>query len=121
MVTRAHAAYSLLTRGLLLPWVLAKFAARAVDDFSIVGRGSQAPLSTLSGGNKHKVMLARELLSNHGIVVAMDPMSGLDVQAQTVVLQKMADIANTGGAVLYITTDASHVATIADSVVECAA
>jgi ABC-type uncharacterized transport system ATPase subunit len=65
----------------------------------------EAPLSSLSGGNQQKLMLARELDRQPRLIVAHGPTRGLDVDAARRCYQVLIDLAAAGHAVLLISTE----------------
>ncbi len=56
-------------------------AEQAIEGFDIRATSGQIRVSQLSGGNQQKVVLARELAGEPGLIIAMQPTRGLDVGA----------------------------------------
>jgi ABC-type uncharacterized transport system ATPase subunit len=54
-------------------------ATKLIAEFDIRAESNQAEISSLSGGNKQKVVVARELSQETRVVVAAHPTRGLDV------------------------------------------
>jgi simple sugar transport system ATP-binding protein len=76
------------------------------------------PVRTLSGGNRQKVMVAREVEHASTCLVAVHPTSGLDVGATRLVNERILDSSTAGTAVLLLTTDPDEVDALADRVVD---
>lgn len=79
---------------------------------SIVGQ----PAQSLSGGNQQKVVVARELDKNPGLVVAINPTRGLDVAATAFVHSQLRQAAASGSGVLLVSTDADELAALSTRV-----
>jgi len=62
-------------------------------------------ITSLSGGNQQKVVLARWLSNDPLVVLADDPTKGIDVQARRDVHKVMVEIAKRGSAVLMVSSD----------------
>ncbi len=80
-------------------------------------RDVRAPVSTLSGGNQQRLVLARELDGRPPLLVAVNPTRGLDVAAYEEIQQRMRDAARAGMAIVYYTADLDELTNIADRVV----
>ena len=70
----------------------------------------------MSGGNKQKVVLARELSRQVKVVVACQPTRGLDVGSIEFVHERLLAERNSGRAVLLISTELDEVAALADRI-----
>lgn len=70
----------------------------------------------LSGGNAQKMVLARELSRQPGIVVCAEPTRGLDIAAAAFVRSELVSRRDAGGAVLLISSEIEEVTEIADRV-----
>ena len=70
----------------------------------------------MSGGNKQKVVLARELSRQVKVVVACQPTRGLDVGSIEFVHERLIAERNSGRAVLLISTELDEVAALADRI-----
>jgi ribose transport system ATP-binding protein len=82
---------------------------RAVDE--MVGRlrvkapDLAAPVSTLSGGNQQKVVLAKWLMTRPEIILLNDPTRGIDVGTKQEIYRLMRELAAEGAAILFYSTD----------------
>ncbi|WP_372005711.1 ABC transporter ATP-binding protein [Tistrella mobilis] len=88
---------------------------QAITDFDIRG-AAHGPARALSGGNQQKLVLARELGHAPRLLIAEQPTKGLDVAATAFVQRKVLDLARTGAAVLYISTELDELRAVADRI-----
>lgn len=79
------------------------------------GRLSDA-VSTLSGGNQQKVVLAKWLSRNPRVLIVDEPTRGIDVATKAEVHRLLADLARSGVAVLMISSELPEVLAVADRV-----
>ncbi len=91
-------------------------AQKKVVEFDIRTQSIDAPVSSLSGGNKQKVVLARELSRPVRLVVACQPTRGLDVGAIEFVHKRILEEREAGRAVLLFSTELDEVMTLADRI-----
>ncbi|MDX6476987.1 MAG: rhamnose transport system ATP-binding protein, partial [Gaiellaceae bacterium] len=71
-------------------------------------------VSTLSGGNQQKVVLAKWLTPVPSVLVAEEPTAGIDVGTRTEIYERLAGAARAGMSVLLLSSDADEVAAVAD-------
>jgi general nucleoside transport system ATP-binding protein len=64
-----------------------------------------APISTLSGGNLQRAILARELAHKPKLILAFYPTRGLDVPSANAVRRELLEVRNSGGGILLISED----------------
>lgn len=76
----------------------------------------EAPVSSLSGGNQQKVLLARLLLNEPAVYILMDPTRGIDVGTKQEIYALIRDLADRGAAVLFLTTDFEELIGMCDRV-----
>jgi rhamnose transport system ATP-binding protein len=74
-------------------------------------------VSTLSGGNQQKVVLARWLAMEPAILILDEPTAGVDVNTKGEFHELIRDLARDGMAVLVVSSDIEEVLTLADRVV----
>jgi ABC-type sugar transport system ATPase subunit/ribose/xylose/arabinose/galactoside ABC-type transport system permease subunit len=74
------------------------------------------PVSTLSGGNQQKVVLAKWLATRPRLLILDEPTQGIDVQAKAEVHRIVAELADQGMAVLLISSDMPEVLGLSDRV-----
>jgi ABC-type uncharacterized transport system ATPase subunit len=93
--------------------------ARAIDliaRFDIRAASAGAPLSTLSGGNAQKAVLARELGRQTPVVIVEEPTQGVDVGAQEQIHALIAGARERGQAVLLVSSELSELRALADRI-----
>jgi len=91
--------------GILNPAKVQSFTADLIRRFGIQATGPDARVSTLSGGNIQKFILAKSLSGAPGLVVCSSPTHGLDATTVRLIQQLLKEISRQGAAVLLITTD----------------
>jgi ribose transport system ATP-binding protein len=116
------------TEGLMLPMSIAdNLVAASLDDLSVgpflnrprieqaVREGMDAlrikagavedPVSTLSGGNQQKVVIAKWLMTKPKVVLLNDPTRGIDVGTKQEIYRLLRRLAEEGVAILLYSTD----------------
>jgi len=100
-----------------MPWRgLATHTAALIEEYSITAAGPDAAAGTLSGGNQQRLVIARELADTPALVVADNPTRGLDLNATSFVLERLAQAAARGAAVVLYSNDIDELLTLAHRV-----
>ena len=85
-------------------------------DYNVMASSEDAPLRTLSGGNRQKFLLARELFWGPKVIVANNPTKGLDVGSaeyiRNVLMQQKAE----GKAIVMISADLDEILDMSDRI-----
>ena len=104
-------------RGLMNRKQMYQEAAALIDKFDVICAGPRAPMWSLSGGNQQRVVLARELSHDPRVLVAAQPTRGLDVGAIEYMSSQLRAAADSGVAVLLISTELEEILDLADRIV----
>ncbi|MDI1272892.1 ABC transporter ATP-binding protein [Polaromonas sp.] len=92
--------------------------ARAwITDYGIKTQGENAPIRSLSGGNVQRAVLARELHGEINVLIAANPVFGLDFAAVKEIHIRLRGVAQQGGAVLLVSEDLDELLELADRIV----
>lgn len=103
-------------RGALGPGRVAENAAKRVQEFDVRLTSVKDPISTLSGGNQQKVVLAREMSRPLRLLVASQPTRGLDVGSIEFVHKRIVQERDGGTPVIIISTELDEVLALADRI-----
>lgn len=93
-----------------------RLAAQLMEMLDIRPRRPELLASALSGGNQQKVILAKWLAREVGVLLLDEPTQGVDVGAKAQIHTLIRDFARKGGGVLVGSSDLSELARLADSV-----
>ncbi|HEX8804192.1 MAG TPA: ABC transporter ATP-binding protein [Acidimicrobiales bacterium] len=91
-------------------------ARRLVDEFDVRTPSVEAPVSTLSGGNQQKVIVAREFFHARRLLVLSQPTRGLDVGSIQYIHRQIVAKRDEGVAVLLNSSELDEVLALADRV-----
>ena len=91
-------------------------AHQAVDSYDIRAGSVDAPVSTLSGGNQQKVVLARELSRPLKLFVASQPTRGVDVGSIEFIHKRIVAERDKGVPVIIVSTELDEVYALADRI-----
>lgn len=91
-------------------------ARAAISRFLVRASSEEQPLSTLSGGNQQKVVLARWLHDQPKVLLLNEPTQGVDVHAQQEIHGLLRRAADQGAAILVVSSDFRELAEVCDRV-----
>ncbi len=87
-----------------------------LKEYNVMAPSEEAPLRTLSGGNKQKFLLARELFWGPKVIVANNPTKGLDVGSAEYIRNVLMKEKSEGKAILMISADLDEILDMSDRV-----
>jgi simple sugar transport system ATP-binding protein len=90
---------------------------KMIEEYDIRTPDGRLPVSSLSGGNMQKVIVAREFSSRPALLIAAQPTRGIDVGATEFVRQQLVLKRMDGTAVLLVSADLSEVMNLSDRIV----
>ncbi len=90
---------------------------RYVQSLGVKAAGPDAPITSLSGGNQQKVLIARALCTEPGMVMLDDPTRGIDVGAKAEVHRVVRGLAAKGLGVLVTSSELEEVVELSDRLV----
>lgn len=91
-----------------------KLACETMNRLSVKASGPQQAIGTLSGGNQQKVVLGRWLAVQPRLFLLDEPTRGLDVSAKTDILKLVVELAQSGCAVLFVSSELGELMRVAD-------
>ena len=94
-----------------------RFSEDLVKKFSIRTPGVDVPVSSLSGGNIQKVVVARELSGDVKVLLAANPTRGVDVGAAEFIHQQILQARNSGVAVILVSSELDEVRLLSDRII----
>lgn len=100
----------------MFPHVIDKNAKKLKKEFDVRVPSVHDAISTLSGGNQQKAILARELSRPIKALVAAQPTRGLDVGSIEFVHERIVQERDSGTAVLVVSTELDEVVALADRI-----
>ncbi|GMQ85436.1 MAG: ABC transporter ATP-binding protein [Acidimicrobiia bacterium] len=106
------------SRGAQMDWGAAKERAEhLVEEYDIRTPGVDVTVSTLSGGNQQKVIVAREFDRDVTLVIASQPTRGIDVGSIEYIHSRIIEQRDAGAAVLIVSSELDEVVGLSDRVI----
>ncbi len=88
-----------------------------LTELTVKTRSAESVVSSLSGGNQQKVVLARALLSKPALLVADEPTQGVDVGARAEIYRILREVSAAGVPVVVASSDAKELEGLCDHVI----
>jgi ribose transport system ATP-binding protein len=86
------------------------------EKLSISAPRPEAPITTLSGGNQQKVLLARALALEPGVLLLNDPTRGVDIATRRVLYDVFRDLAKEGMALVILSSEIEEILVLCERV-----
>lgn len=94
-----------------------EFAQKNIIKYNIKTPNSSKKIVELSGGNQQKVLIARWLSMGPRIIILDEPTKGVDVGAKAEIYKLIWEMANTGIAVILISSELPEIIGLSDRIV----
>ncbi|RWD81742.1 ABC transporter ATP-binding protein [Mesorhizobium sp.] len=92
------------------------YATRLVEQFKVKTASLASPISSLSGGNVQRAVLARELTGEVDLLIVSNPCFGLDFSAVAEIRARIMKARNAGAAVLLMSEDLDELLELSDRI-----
>ena len=102
--------------GVRLLAAIRAYALRLIKDFDVRTEGPDELMSSLSGGNQQKLVVARELGSEPSVLLAAQPTRGVDVGSIEFIHKQMVAQRDKGMAVLLVSSELDEILSLSDRV-----
>ena len=90
--------------------------ASQIKSLSIKTNGSEAMITSLSGGNQQKCIIGRCMLTNPSILLLDDPTRGVDIGAKAELYQLMEQLAADGVSIIVTSSELPELLTVSDRI-----
>ena len=103
-------------RGLIRPGKALAHAARLIEDYDIKVASQRQTPAQLSGGNRQKLVVARELHLAQRLIIAEEPTRGLDIRSTEFIRGKLLEQKSYAG-ILLVSADLGELLKLADRII----
>lgn len=93
------------------------FSEMLMKRLSVKAQSQEDPLTSLSGGNQQKVVLAKWVGIGSKVLILDEPTRGVDVGAKREIYQLMNELADRGVAILMVSSDLPEILGVSDRVI----
>lgn len=107
---------SLLHLGVVSPRAEDNIVASKIHELGIKTPSPNRPVKNLSGGNQQKVVLAKWLAVDPEVMIMCEPTRGIDVGAKAEIYKLIGDMAQSGKAVVLISSEITEIVGMSDRV-----
>ena len=94
-----------------------RMATEAVDQLAVKTAGTGAPITSLSGGNQQKALIARWLLTKPKVLLLDDPTRGVDVGAKAELYRLMDQLCRDGMGIIVTSSELPELITVCDRII----
>ncbi len=95
---------------------IARNAEQRIDEFDIRTESAETPVSSLSGGNQQKVVVAREFSRPLKVLIASQPTRGVDVGSIEFIHKRIIEERDRGTAVVIVSTELDEIYALSDRI-----
>jgi len=106
------------SKGIRLQWKeISQHSRELIEKFNILAQSTKTPVSSLSGGNIQKVVVARELSADPEVIIAAHPTRGIDVGSEEMVHRLLKEARDRGKAVFLASADLDEILKLSTRVI----
>jgi erythritol transport system ATP-binding protein len=91
-------------------------ASQKIKELAIKVSAPSNPVTSLSGGNQQKVVVAKGLLTQPKVLLLDEPTRGIDVAAKAEIFEIMGRLANEKLGILFVSSELPEVLAVADKI-----
>ena len=102
--------------GMLSDKQIERIAQQYIKSLNIATSSVKKKAINLSGGNQQKLLMARWLINEAGVLIVDEPTIGVDVGAKQEIYDLIRSVAKTGASVIVISSDLPEILTLCDRV-----
>ena len=95
---------------------IGEFAEQLLSDYDIRVGNIKAKVKTMSGGNKQKLVVARELNQKKPLVIVENPTWGVDIGAINKIHQELIGMRDMGHAILLVSNELEEIMALSDRI-----
>ncbi len=99
------------------PWAESRAVSQSIRELAIKTAGGRAMVSSLSGGNQQKCIIARWLLTEPRLLLLDEPTRGIDVGAKAEIYELIRRLARQGKGVLMTSSELPELLAVADRII----
>ncbi len=103
-------------RGLLRRDVIKRHAEGVVEEFDVRTPSTSVLVSSLSGGNKQKLIVGREFSDDIKLLIAAQPTRGIDIGAIEFIHRRILEQRDKGAAVLLVSAELDEILGLSDRI-----
>ncbi|MEE9473103.1 MAG: ABC transporter ATP-binding protein [Acidimicrobiia bacterium] len=102
--------------GILSTSTVKDHTSELIRDSDIKTDSAQRPVSSLSGGNRQKLVMGRELAHGSSLLIAEQPTRGVDIGATEEIYNRLIGYRDRGKAILLVSTDLTEILALSDRI-----
>ena len=111
-----HYSRTFSNRGVLRQGLMEAEARRLIEAYDVRTPGETVKAGTLSGGNKQKLVVSREVSREPVLMIAAHPTRGLDIGAEEYVRSTLLACRQEGMAILLVSTKLDEILSLSDRI-----
>ena len=96
---------------------LTSLQEKKIEEYKIHCRDENSLVSSLSGGNIQKVVVARELDNNPKVIIISQPTRGIDVGTAEIIRKDIIRLREQGSAILLSSSDLNEILEVCDKLI----
>ncbi|MFW2381220.1 MAG: ABC transporter ATP-binding protein [Acidimicrobiales bacterium] len=116
MVLNTYFKEPFASKGIRVVSEIRKWARQLIEKFDVRPRTITSPVKSLSGGNKQKVIVARELSVDNKLIVASQPTRGVDVGSIEFIHNQLVHQRDQGRGVLLVSAELDEILGLSDRI-----
>jgi len=91
-------------------------AARYINSLDVRCSSPEQAVGQLSGGNQQKVVIAKWLYRDSGLLIFDEPTRGIDVGAKFEIYRMLGELADKGKAIIFVSSDLKELMAVCDRI-----